>query len=123
VVLFSEVLAASRDYLESNQPLLLEVTVDLQGDEMKLMAQKISPLDTAAENTSPGLKVYLRDAEPLDHLKSILAQQGRGRGRVMLVVETEVGEEISIQLPEAYKLSGAVRQAIKSIGGLEVQDL
>ena len=123
VVLFSEVLAASREHLESNQPLLLEVTVDMQGDEMKLMAQKISPLDAAAENTSPGLKVYLRDPEPLDHLKSILAQQGRGRGRVLVVVETEAGEEVSIQLPEAYKLSGAVRQAIKSIGGLEVQDL
>ena len=123
VVLFSEVLASAREYLESNQPLLLEVTVDLQGDEIKLMAQKISPLDAAAENTSPGLKVFLRDPEPLDHLKNILGQQGRGRGRVMVVVETDAGEEVSIQLPEAYKLSGAVRQAIKAIGGLEVQDL
>ena len=116
-------MAASREFLESNQPLLLEVTVDQQGDEIKLMAQKISPLDAAAENTSPGLKVYLRDPEPLDHLKTILGQQGRGRGRVMVVVETDAGEEVSIQLPEAYKLSGAVRQAIKAIGGLEVQDL
>ncbi len=123
VVVFSEVLASARELLESNQPLLLEVTVDLQGDEMKLMAQKFSPLDVAAENTSPGLKIYLREAEPLDHLKNILEQQGRGRGRVMVIVETEQGEEVSIQLPEAYKLSGAVRKAIKSVGGLEVQDL
>jgi DNA polymerase-3 subunit alpha len=62
-------------------------------------------------------------AEPLGSLKAVLEREGRGRGRVALVLDLADGQEVEFELPGAYRLSPAGRQAIKAIPGIEVQDL
>ncbi len=123
VVVFAEVLGRCRDLLEAGQALL--VTVDARGeaDGVRLMAQNFEPLEQAAAQAAQGLKVYASSAEPLESLKGLLAREGRGRGRVAVVLDIEGGEELEFELPETYRLTADGRKAIKGLAGLVVQDL
>ena len=125
VMVFSELLSAKRDVLESGGPLLITVNADLRNDEApRMTAQAIEPLDRAAEQSSAGLKVIIGDSKPLESLKSIL-ERGAGspaKGRVSLVLDLEGSREVEIELPETYRVSAELRQAIKAIPGVAVQD-
>ncbi len=125
VMLFSEILQASRELLESGEPLIVTLTADARdGEDPRFLAQSIRLLDEAAAQTDAGLKLYMNDDKPLENLKSVLQHQAsRGKGRVSLVLDLEDGQELELELPEAYQISPAVRQAIKAIPGLIVEDV
>jgi len=123
VVAFSEVLSQARDLLEGHEPLLLTVESRGEAEELRLMAQEIAPLEAAVAQAACGLRVMIGGPEPLGSLKAVLEREGRGRGRVSLVLDLADGQEVEFELPGAYRLSPAGRQAIKAIPGIEVQDL
>ena len=125
VMLFSEILQASRELLDSGEPLLVTVTADARdGEDPRFLAQAIRLLDEAAAQTDAGLKLYMNDNKPLENLKSILEREAaRGKGRVSLVLDLEDGQELEVELPGAYQISPIVRQAIKAIPGLVVEDV
>ena len=88
------------------------------------MGQAIRLLDEAAAQTDAGLKLYMNDNKPLENLKSILEREAaRGKGRVSLVLDLDDGQELEVELPGAYQISPIVRQAIKAIHGLIVEDV
>ena len=120
VVVFSELLAQARDCLESSEPLLITAESRGDGDDLRLMAHEIAPLEGVAAVAGLGLKVILSDAEPLGSLKSLLDRESRGRGRVALVLDLADGREVELDLPEGYRLSAAARQAIKAVPGVTV---
>ena len=123
VTLFSETLSQSRELLEGGQPMLLRVSVEQRGeDEPRLTAQSLEPLDNAAAKASKGLDLHLASPAPLENLKSILEREGRGRGKVKLVLALEDGQEVELALGGGYRLSPAIRQAIKAIPGVVMQD-
>ena len=126
VMVFSELLAARRDLLEAGQALLLSVNAEAQaeGEAPRLTAQSIEPLDRAASQSGAGLKVFIHDPSPLESLKAILGR-GTGRlakGKVSIVLDLKDGQEVEIELPEAYSVSAELRQAVKAIPGVVVQD-
>jgi len=123
VVVFSEVLSRTRDLLVAGQPLLLTVDAQVNDDGLRLSAVEIEDLDAAVAHAAAGLRIYLETPKPLDHLKSILAREGRGRGKVSLVLGLEEGEEVEMELPGGYRLSPGARQALKSLPGIVVQDV
>lgn len=120
VVVFSELLAQARDFLEGSEPLLITVESRGDGDDLRLMAHEITPLEGAAAVAGLGLKLILSDAEPLGSLKSLLERESRGRGHVALVLDLEDGQEVELELPGGYRLSAAARQAIKAVPGVTV---
>ena len=126
VVIFSEVLARTREVLGSGEPLLVSVDARVENGEMRLMAQDIEPLDDAMSSAATGVRLYLDRPDPLEGLKSVLAREsggGGGRGKVAFVLELEDGQEVEMELPERYRLTPAMRRALKSISGVVVQDL
>ncbi len=126
VIVFSELLGQHRELLESGQPLLVTVSVDSRddGEAPRLTAQGLAPLDQAAAEASTGLKLFLSDQAPLDSLKAVLGRDAgaKGRGRIALVLTLQGGEEAELELPGTYRLSSPLRQAIKAIPGLVVQE-
>jgi len=123
VVVFSDVLARTREVLESGEPVLLTVEGRADGDDTRLMAQEIEPLEAAVAHTASGLRLFLDQAEALDRLRSVLEREAKGRGRVSLVLDLADGQEVELELPGGYRLTPPVRQALKSLPGVEVQDL
>ena len=60
-VIFSEGLAEHRDLLEPGTAVLLFLSAEVQGDEVRARIQSVEPLDAAAANLHKGLRVFLRD--------------------------------------------------------------
>jgi len=123
ITLFSEVLAVSRELLDAGGPMLVRADARIEDDALRLLASKLEPLDKAVEQTAAGLEIHVRDARALERLHALIANEGRGRGRIRVVVPTG-GGDVGIVLPEAYKVSSQFRGAVKSIPGIDfVRDL
>ncbi len=118
VTLFSEVLSASRELLESGVPLFVSADARLEGDALRVTARSIQKLDAVVADAASGLRVRLAEASALDHLRAALDQAGRGRSRVTLVLELE-DREVEVALSGGYAVSPAVSMAIRRIGGVE----
>ncbi|PKU25797.1 DNA polymerase III subunit alpha [Telmatospirillum siberiense] len=123
VMVFSELLATTRDLLENNTPLLVTVEARLEDEQLRMTAQQIESLDQAAAKAAAGLKIFIRDEAPLDTLKTLVAKEARGRGRIVLVAQTEE-REVEAWLSGSYALSPSLIGAVKTIPGVvEVQEL
>jgi DNA polymerase-3 subunit alpha len=124
MVVFSELLATSREMLEPGTAVLVTVDVRLEPDNVRLTCQGLQPLEQAAAQTSSGLKVYLNDTGPLDSLKQIMGRSGKGRGRLNLVLDLGRGRECELAVSGSWAISAATRAAIKAIPGVvDVQDV
>ncbi|HEY9567395.1 MAG TPA: DNA polymerase III subunit alpha [Thalassobaculum sp.] len=119
ITLFSEVLAVSRELLDAGVPLLVRADARIEDDAMRLLASKLEPLDRAVEQTAAGMEIHVRDTRALEPLRSLIANEGRGRGRIRVVVPTGEGD-VGIVLPEAYKVSSQLRGAVKAIPGIDI---
>jgi DNA polymerase III subunit alpha len=119
-VLFAEGLQQYRDLLEPGSPVLLGLTAEAQGDEIRARIQSAEPLDTAAARLQKGLKVFLRDQSPLEPVAKRL--EGKGDGEISMVLLLDGGNEVEVKLPGRFKISPQIAGAIKAVPGVvEVQ--
>src|SRR5207302_878864 len=88
-VVFSEGLAQFRDLLEPGAAVLLMLSAELQGDDVRARIQMVEPLDQAAAKLARGLRVFLRDQAPIESVaKRLEGPQGAAKdnGEVELVL-------------------------------------
>ena len=126
-VLFAEGLAQYRDLLELGTAVLLFLTAEVQGDEVRARIQSVEPLDQAAAKMQKGLRVFLRDDAPLDgvakRLQPIALNGSRngadhGDGEVSMVLMLGNGNEVEVKLPGRFKVSPQIAGAIKAVTGV-----
>jgi DNA polymerase III subunit alpha len=123
VMLFSEILSGSRALLDSGQPLVVTVDVRNEEDSLRLTAQKIEPLDTVVAHAAAGLRVFLGEVRALASLKSVIAREAGGRGRVTVVLDLPA-REVEIAIPGGFKVDPRTRAAVKSLPGIiDVHDI
>jgi DNA polymerase-3 subunit alpha len=119
-VIFAEGLQQFRDLLEPGRPVLLVMTAEAQGDEVRARIQSVEALDAAAAKVQKGLRIFLRDGLPLDAVAKRL--DGKGDGEVNVVLLLDAGAEVEVKLPGRYKVSPQIAGAIKAVPGVvEVQ--
>jgi DNA polymerase-3 subunit alpha len=89
--------------------------------------QSVEPLDEAAARMQKGLRVFLRNEEPIAGVARRLepAQNGNGRngaeqadGEVSMVLMLGNGSEVEIKLPGRFKVSPQIAGAIKAVAGV-----
>jgi DNA polymerase-3 subunit alpha len=121
-VIFAEGLQQYRDLLEPGAALLLFLTAEAQGDDVRARIQSVEPLDAAAEKVQKGLRVFLRSMEPLDavtkRLEPALARAGKADGEVNMVLMLADGAEVEVRLPGRFKVSPQIAGAIKAVPGV-----
>ncbi|MGO9698810.1 MAG: DNA polymerase III subunit alpha [Xanthobacteraceae bacterium] len=126
-VLFAEGLAQYRDLLEPGSAVLLFLTAEVQGDEVRARIQSVEPLDQAAAKMQKGLRVFLRDGAPiegvakrLEPIKLPSARNGADHadGEVSMVLMLENGNEVEVKLPGRFKVSPQIAGAIKAVTGV-----
>ncbi|ABS64803.1 DNA polymerase III, alpha subunit [Parvibaculum lavamentivorans DS-1] len=122
IVVFSEVLAQSRQLMEPGSAVVLNVEIERIGEEVKLRAQSLRSVDEVVKDTGAGLKIFIEDKSSIEPLKSRLAE--RGKGIVSLILMTEGGGEVELKLKDRYRVTPQLRGAIKSVPGIvEIQDI
>ena len=121
-VLFAEGLAQHRDLLEPGVAVLLFLSAELQGEDVRARIQSVEALDAAAEKVQRGLRVFVRSATPVEGVARRLA--ARGDGEVNVVVLLDGGTEVEVKLPGGFKVSPQIAGAIKAVPGVvEVQQV
>jgi DNA polymerase III subunit alpha len=129
-VLFSEGLAQFRDVLEPGRALLLTLSAELQGDDVRARIQNAEPLDDAAAKLQKGLRVFLRDPAPIESVARRLegtagtaaapARPGPAKsdGEVSMILLLDQGTEVEVKLPGRFKVSPQIAGAIKAVPGV-----
>src|SRR5207244_2107504 len=121
-VIFSEGLAQFRDLLEPGSAVLLTLSAELQGDEVRARIQMVEPLDQAAAKLQKALRVFVRSEAPIESVAKRL--DAKGDGEVSMVLMLNAGTEVEVKLPGRFKVSPQIAGAIKAIPGVvEVQAL
>ena len=124
-VLFAEGLAQYRDLLEPGRAVLLFLTAEVQADEVRARIQSVEPLDEAAARMQRGLRVFLRNQEPIAGVARRLEPMSNGRngaaegdGEVSVVLLLQNGSEVEVKLPGRFKVSPQIAGAIKAVTGV-----
>jgi DNA polymerase III subunit alpha len=120
-VVFSEGLAEYRDLLEPGTAVLMFLSAQVEGDEVRARIQSAEPLDAAASNLAKGLRVFLRDHAPIEAVAKRLEPAPRaanGDGEVSVVLLLGQGKEVEVKLPGRFKVSPQIAGAIKAVPGV-----
>ncbi len=130
ITVFSDVLEAARDHLDTGQNVVVTVEATLEGETLKLLARAVQPIDAvAAEAGGSGLRIHLRLADAAQSVATLLsrmaAEGGRARGPVIICVPNdETGGEIDIALPRAWPVSPQIKGALRAMSGVAmVEDI
>jgi DNA polymerase-3 subunit alpha len=137
-VLFSEALQQFRDLLEPGTAVLLTLSAELEGEEVRARIQAVEPLDQATSKMQKSLRVFLRSAAPLESFAKRLegtqaapplvpgrpAQDNKSEGEISVVLMLDQGAEVEVKLPGRFKISPQIAGAIKAVPGVvDVQAL
>ncbi len=117
VTVFSELLSTARELLEGRAPLLLEADARVDGGEVKLVAQRILPLDHKAGEGGT-LELRIADAAALAALARLLEGEARGGLRLRLLLPTAEGHEVAIELPSDRLLPWPARTDVARLPGV-----
>jgi DNA polymerase-3 subunit alpha len=133
-ILFAEGLAQYRDLLEPGSAVVLLLSAEAQGDEVRARIQSAEPLDQAAAKLPKSLRVFLRAEAPIEGISRRLepiqlsraapapAARDRVDGEVSMVLLLDSATEVEVKLPGRFKVSPQIAGAIKAVPGVvEVQ--
>jgi len=124
VTVFSEVLSRAREMLADGNCVVVTADVRLEGEALRITANDVVLLEQAAAQAGAGMRVWLEKTETVDHIRTLLAREGRGRGRVILIPRLTQQQDVAITLPGGFNVSPRLLQATKALPGVErVEDL
>ena len=118
VVVFSEILATSRDLLEGGQRVLLTVDIRADGDGARLSATNIRSLDDLLANASTELKIVVADPVAIEGVRQALEDGPAGNCKVALILDVGDHQEVEIRLPRKVALTGNFRAAVGHLPGV-----
>lgn len=114
-VIFSEGLQQYRDILEPGAAVLLFLSAEAQGDDVRARIQSVEPLEQAAAKMQMGLRVFVRSQAPLESVARRLEPRGDGEVSMVLMLDAA---EVEIKLPGRFKVSPQIAGAIKAVPGV-----
>src|SRR5712691_10150421 len=120
-VVFSEGLQQFRDLLEPGAAVLLTLSAEVQGDDVRARIQMVEQLEQAAAKLSKGLRVFLRGEAPVESVAKRLegrSTQDKADGEVALVLMLGQGTEVEVKLPGRFNVSPQIAGAIKAVPGV-----
>jgi DNA polymerase III subunit alpha len=119
VTLFAEVLTRTRDLLASGSNVLVSADLRQDGEALRITAQDVTALDQAASNAGASMRIWLRESASVPHIRDLLAREGSGKGRVILIPRLGTTQSVEIALPGGFNVTPRLAQAMKVIPGVE----
>ena len=116
-MMFSEVLAHSRELLDGDAALLLTLNAQRENDKVRLLATHVDDLERAAAARVRNLELHVASDLPLAELSSLLEADGRGNSRIMLVARQN-GHFIHVGLPNRYAIQPKTLTGLRQMHGV-----
>ncbi|CAM5639279.1 DNA polymerase III subunit alpha [Mycolicibacterium aubagnense] len=116
-VMFSETLAQYRDMLEAGKSVVITVAAEDRPEGVNLRIQTVQSLEDEASRIQKALRIFLRDASPLNTLASQLSVKGEGQVSFVLIKDGGQGE-IEVELPTRYRISPQIASAMRAVPGV-----
>ena len=124
-VIFFEGLQQFREVLEPGAAVLLVLSAEMQGDDVRARIQSAEPLDQAAARLSKGLRIFLRGDAPIESVAKRLeapnadrSSPDRANGEVAFILLLGEGKEVEVKLPGRFRVSPQIAGAIKAVPGV-----
>ncbi len=125
VTMFSDVLEVSREFLESGSNVVLTVEATYEGEQLKLLARGVQPIDgVVAEAGGMGLRIFVEEelaitgvAGLLDRAKADAKLKGRGPVQLCLM-DPDLPGEVDVLLGEDFPVNPQIKGALKSLDGV-----
>ncbi|MFT4013051.1 MAG: DNA polymerase III subunit alpha [Paracoccus sp. (in: a-proteobacteria)] len=125
VTVFSDTLDAHRQHLEPGENVVLQVQVEPSGDQVKLLARSVTPLDQAVADAGAnrlaveiaGLDAVPMIAEALARIQDEVKAPARARGPIALRLK-DGDDLVDIEIAEDAPLTTPARQALRVIPGV-----
>ncbi len=119
VTVFSEVLARSREVLAAGSNVLVAAELQTQGEALRVTAQDVTALDRAAAAVGTGMRVWVAEPAAVGTLRDLLAPQGGGKGRVILLARAGDSRRVELALPGGFTVTPALVQSLTRMAGVE----
>jgi DNA polymerase-3 subunit alpha len=114
--IYQERLAEWRDLLEPGQSLMLQIGAEIdETEEIRARIHGVEPLEAVAARRSQAIRVFVRDAKPIERLAGRLGDAGDGSVTLIVLLD---GREVEIKLPGGYRVTPQVAGAIKAVPGI-----
>src|SRR3954471_19425166 len=124
VTAFSELMGQARELLDGTAPLYFEADARVDGDNLRLTAQRIQKLEEVADLARAAVEIRLEGPNVALRLKTMLQRQSTNGARVRLVVPLAGDEEAILALPEDFALASGQRLDVERlVGVLAVRDV
>jgi DNA polymerase-3 subunit alpha len=124
VTAFSELMGQARELLDGTAPLYFEVDSRVDGDNLRLTAQRIQKLDEVVDIARAAVEITLAAPDVAPRLRTMLQRQAANGARVRLVVPMPGTEEAILALPDDFVLASGQRLDVERLAGvLAVRDV
>ncbi len=118
VTLFSETLNRCRELLAEGTAILVTTEAKMEGETLRLTASEVEGLERAAAGVGQEMRIDLTGAEAVAVIRDLLAREGRGKGRVILLPRLAGQQEVEVALPGLFNTGPRLAQAIKMLPGV-----
>lgn len=118
VMIFSETLSRSRQFLEPGTGLLLTVDADIKDEQVRLLGQMINPLDETLADKLAELSVHIDAPAPAAKIKDLIHIEGQGGIKVLIYSHMADGRVAEIAVKGRWTLSPAAINAIRATPGV-----
>lgn len=120
VLLFSEVLSRSRDFLEVGKSILLSADVEMKDDALRMTVQDVKPLDEMLIDKVHEVALTLEHSNSMEALKKALTTAGEGKSSVTITIHSpSVDKMVKLRLPGLYNFSPELRDELYRLNGLK----
>lgn len=119
VMVFSDLLFASKEHLVAGTPLLLGVEAEQREDQVRYSATRIEPLDEALEGKIRQIQIHMDAGSPARKVKEFLDIEGQGLAEIVLNVRVDQNRIAQIKLPGRWNLSAQARNVIRAENGVQ----
>ena len=116
VTVFSETLAAAREFLEVGQSVLIRATVQPDEGGVRFLANEFRALEAAAAHTVQHMRICITSDEAVLAIRDILAAEKTGHGRIRIHAQpTDCRWEADLELDQAFTLSPDTHLALRNL--------
>ena len=104
VMIFSETLARSREFLEPGTALLIQADAEMKNEELRFLGQIIEPLDEAMAGKVRELKIHVDASEAVKRMSDVLNTAGQGPVKIHLYAHLDDGNIAEFGIKGRYMI-------------------